>query len=94
MTTTTAARPRPDLDDAHLPVRARLAAAWTSFMFMDVFVDLLGSPRRARRTSTNEWSREGRSRSAADAPRGRYPRPHPRAMLASMCACPRTTNHG
>lgn len=41
MTTTTAARPRPDLDDAHLPVRARLAAAWTSFMFLYLYVDYL-----------------------------------------------------
>ena len=82
-------RPEPPV-----PVQIKLAAAWTSFMFMYVYVDLLGSPRRARRTSTNVWSRCGRSRSAADAPRGRYPRPHLRAMLASMCACPRTTNHG
>jgi hypothetical protein len=41
MTTTTAARPRPDLDDARLPVRARLAAAWTSFMFLYIYVDYL-----------------------------------------------------
>ena len=30
------------LDDARLPVRAKLAAAWTSFMFLYVYVDILG----------------------------------------------------
>jgi uncharacterized protein DUF6326 len=30
------------LDDARIPVRARLAAAWTSFMFLYAYVDILG----------------------------------------------------
>ncbi len=30
------------LDDARLPVRAQLAAAWTSFMFLYAYVDILG----------------------------------------------------
>lgn len=30
------------LDDARLPVRAKLAAAWTSLMFLYVYVDILG----------------------------------------------------
>lgn len=30
------------LDDARLPVRAKLAAAWTSVMFLYVYVDILG----------------------------------------------------
>ncbi len=41
MTTTTATRPRADLDDTRLPVRARLAAAWASFMFLYLYVDYL-----------------------------------------------------
>ena len=30
------------LDDPPIPVRAKLAAAWTSFMFLYVYVDVLG----------------------------------------------------
>ena len=30
------------LDDRQMPVRAKLAAAWTSFMFLYVYVDILG----------------------------------------------------
>jgi hypothetical protein len=30
------------LDDQPIPVRAKLAAAWTSFMFLYVYVDILG----------------------------------------------------
>ena len=30
------------LDDARLPVRAKLVAAWTSFMFLYVYVDIIG----------------------------------------------------
>ncbi len=30
------------LDDPPVPVRAKLAAAWTSFMFLYVYVDVLG----------------------------------------------------
>ncbi|TRW47407.1 DUF6326 family protein [Georgenia yuyongxinii] len=30
------------LDDSRLPVRAKLVAAWTSFMFLYVYVDILG----------------------------------------------------
>ncbi|HYO18002.1 MAG TPA: DUF6326 family protein, partial [Dermatophilaceae bacterium] len=30
------------LDDARLPVRAKLAAAWTSLMFLYAYVDILG----------------------------------------------------
>ncbi|MEH3034174.1 MAG: DUF6326 family protein [Aeromicrobium erythreum] len=33
--------PRPVLDESRLPVRARLAAAWASFMFLYVYVDYL-----------------------------------------------------
>ena len=29
------------LEDSHLPVQARLAAAWTSFMFLYIYVDYL-----------------------------------------------------
>lgn len=35
-------RPDTALDDVRLPLKARLAAAWTSFMFLYVYVDLLG----------------------------------------------------
>ncbi len=35
-------RPRTALEDLRLPVQAKLAAAWTSFMFLYVYVDLLG----------------------------------------------------
>jgi len=31
-----------ELDEARLPVRAKLAAAWTSVMFLYVYVDILG----------------------------------------------------
>jgi hypothetical protein len=37
--------PRPaatPLDDQPIPVRAKLAAAWTSFMFLYAYVDILG----------------------------------------------------
>lgn len=34
-------RPAPALEDPRLPVRARLAAAWASFMFLYVYVDYL-----------------------------------------------------
>ena len=30
------------LDDARLPVRAKLVAAWTSFMFLYAYVDIIG----------------------------------------------------
>ncbi|NUU16517.1 hypothetical protein HP550_04560 [Cellulomonas humilata] len=30
------------LDDSRLPVRAKLVAAWTSFMFLYVYVDIVG----------------------------------------------------
>ena len=30
------------LDDSRLPVRAKLVAAWTSFMFLYVYVDIIG----------------------------------------------------
>ena len=30
------------LDDQRMPVKARLAAAWTSFMFLYAYVDILG----------------------------------------------------
>lgn len=33
---------RSDLQDHELPVRAKLAAAWTSFMLLYVYVDILG----------------------------------------------------
>ncbi len=32
----------PGLENRRLPVQARLAAAWTSFMFLYVYVDILG----------------------------------------------------
>ncbi|MGB7980028.1 MAG: DUF6326 family protein [Candidatus Nanopelagicales bacterium] len=32
----------PELDDTRLPVQAKLAAAWTSVMFLYVYVDILG----------------------------------------------------
>ncbi len=35
-------RPRTALEDLRLPVQAKLAAAWTSFMFLYVYVDVLG----------------------------------------------------
>lgn len=35
-------RPTTTLDDPPIPVRAKLAAAWTSFMFLYVYVDVLG----------------------------------------------------
>lgn len=41
MTTTSATGPTTDLDESRLPVRARLAAAWTSFMFLYLYVDYL-----------------------------------------------------
>ncbi|WP_404384648.1 DUF6326 family protein [Knoellia locipacati] len=31
-----------ELDDQRMPVKARLAAAWTSFMFLYAYVDILG----------------------------------------------------
>jgi hypothetical protein len=34
-------RPDTALDDVRLPLKARLAAAWTSFMFLYVYVDHL-----------------------------------------------------
>lgn len=34
--------PRPSLDDQPIPVRAKLAAAWTTFMFLYAYVDILG----------------------------------------------------
>ena len=30
------------LEDLRMPVQAKLAAAWTSFMFLYVYVDILG----------------------------------------------------
>jgi len=33
---------RPPLEDLRMPVQAKLAAAWTSFMFLYVYVDILG----------------------------------------------------
>ncbi len=33
--------PRATLDDSPIPVQAKLAAAWTSFMFLYVYVDVL-----------------------------------------------------
>ena len=41
MTSTNLSRPQSDLDDVRLPLRARLAAAWTSFMFLYLYVDYL-----------------------------------------------------
>ena len=35
-------QPTTTLDDPPIPVRAKLAAAWTSFMFLYVYVDVLG----------------------------------------------------
>ncbi len=35
------ARSHTALEDSHLPVQARLAAAWTSFMFLYIYVDYL-----------------------------------------------------
>ena len=32
------------LDDAPAPVRARLAAAWASFMFLSLYVDFFNRP--------------------------------------------------
>ncbi len=40
-TTLQAPPSRATLDEARLPVRARLAAAWTSFMFLYIYVDYL-----------------------------------------------------
>ncbi len=37
-----ARHPRTALQDQPIPVRAKLAAAWTSFMFLYVYVDILG----------------------------------------------------
>ena len=34
-------RPHSTLEDRRLPVQAKLAAAWTSFMFLYVYVDIL-----------------------------------------------------
>jgi hypothetical protein len=34
-------RPRTELDDLRMPVQVRLAAAWTSFMFLYAYVDYL-----------------------------------------------------
>lgn len=41
MTTTTISTPTTALDDPPAPVRAQLAAAWTSFMFLYIYVDYL-----------------------------------------------------
>lgn len=41
MTSTNLSRPQSDLDDVRLPLRARIAAAWTSFMFLYIYVDYL-----------------------------------------------------
>ncbi|AZC13340.1 DUF6326 family protein [Microbacterium sp. ABRD28] len=38
---TTSTSPRPLLDSAPMPVRAKLTAAWTSFVFLYVYVDIL-----------------------------------------------------
>ena len=35
-------RPTTTLEDLRMPVQAQLAAAWTSFMFLYVYVDILG----------------------------------------------------
>jgi hypothetical protein len=35
-------RPTTTLDDQPIPVKAKLAAAWTSFMFLYAYVDILG----------------------------------------------------
>jgi hypothetical protein len=35
-------QPATTLEDQPIPVRAKLAAAWTSFMFLYVYVDILG----------------------------------------------------
>lgn len=37
----TTAQPTPTLEDPPVPVRVKLAAAWTSFMFLYVYVDIL-----------------------------------------------------
>lgn len=34
--------PAPLLDDQSIPVQAKIAAAWTSFMFLYAYVDILG----------------------------------------------------
>lgn len=36
------ARSHPPMEDLRIPVQAKLAAAWTSFMFLYVYVDILG----------------------------------------------------
>ena len=33
---------RSTLEDLRMPVQAKLAAAWTSFMFLYVYVDIIG----------------------------------------------------
>ena len=38
----TTRRPTTTLEDQPIPVRAKLAAAWTSFMFLYAYVDILG----------------------------------------------------
>lgn len=40
--TMTTLRDTSALDDARLPVRAQLVAAWTSFMFLYAYVDIIG----------------------------------------------------
>jgi hypothetical protein len=35
-------QPTTTLQDQPIPVRAKLAAAWTSFMFLYAYVDILG----------------------------------------------------
>ncbi len=40
---------RSSLHDLPLPVQAKLAAAWTNFMFLYVYVDILALPARANR---------------------------------------------
>ena len=35
-------QPTTTLEDQRIPVRAKLAAAWTSFMFLYVYVDIIG----------------------------------------------------
>src|SRR4029079_15551304 len=35
-------QPTTTLEDQRIPVRAKLAAAWTSFMFLYAYVDILG----------------------------------------------------
>ena len=41
-TATPTAPATPHLVSPHLPIQAKLAAAWTSFMFLYVYVDVLG----------------------------------------------------